>query len=258
MSHLIRPIRGSEADRFLQVLCQVFELDFERAKGVFFEEPFFDLGRKWALFENGEMVSILTTTPLLFGDGKAIGIAGVATVPEARGRGLAEKLLREVVAMAQAAGEGEVMLFAKQTSVYERCGFEVIDTVVKGPIASLGAPDDPEDMGYDDVERAYTAWSLQHHRRLRRDAPRWNLWTYNLKVCEPIGEGYFCFEGTMIREALVGTNHVAWPVPPGTEWYGLANMTEQLGIPGNFQFADLYLMAIGSPGPPQMFMTDQF
>lgn len=254
----VRPIRAREAERFLGVLCEVFDLDFDRAKAVFFDEPFFDLNRKWALFESGEMVSILTTTPLMFGDGRAVGIAGVATVAKARGRGLAEKLIREVTAVAQSVGEEEILLFAKQIDLYERCGFEVIDQVVRGPIASLGAMDDPDDLPFDRVENRYNLWSALHPRRLRRDAVRWCLWKYNLKVCEPVGEGYFCFEGNMIREAIVGADHVAWPVPPGTEWYGLEKLTQSMGVPGSFAGADLYLMALGSRGAPQMFMTDQF
>ena len=76
----IRPIRLDETDAFLRILCTVFELDFFRAQGLFREEPLFDIDRKWALFERGEMVSILTTTPLIFGWGKANGIAGVAAL----------------------------------------------------------------------------------------------------------------------------------------------------------------------------------
>ena len=73
----IRPIRLDETDTFLQILCDVFGLDFFRAQGLFKEEPLFDLSRKWALFEGDEMVSILTTTPLIFGWGREIGRAHV-------------------------------------------------------------------------------------------------------------------------------------------------------------------------------------
>ena len=67
----IRPVRPDEAEAFLELLCDVFSLDLNRAYDVFFSEPLFDLDRKWALFEGREMVSILTTTPLIFGWGRA-------------------------------------------------------------------------------------------------------------------------------------------------------------------------------------------
>jgi hypothetical protein len=50
----------------------------------------------------------------------------------------------------------------------------------------------------------------------------------------------------------------AWPVPLGTEWYGLGAMTQAMRVPGSFAFADLYLMGRGFDQPPLMFMTDQF
>ena len=93
----IRPIHRQEADTFLELLCKVFALDLARAKHVFFKEPMFDLERKWALFEDGKMLSILTTTPLQFGFGKAFGIAGVATEESARGRGLGGQILGRVL-----------------------------------------------------------------------------------------------------------------------------------------------------------------
>ncbi|MFQ3677072.1 MAG: GNAT family N-acetyltransferase, partial [Fimbriimonadaceae bacterium] len=130
----IRPIRGDEAETFLRLLCDVFELDFNRAHGVFFNEPMFDLQSKWALFDRGRMVSILTTVPLSFGWGDAIGIAGVATAPPERGKGRAGALVRFVVQNAFDLGCRSAYLFARQTAVYERVGFEVIDRVVRAPL----------------------------------------------------------------------------------------------------------------------------
>lgn len=255
---VIRPIRASEADRFLEILCDVFELDFVRARSVFYSEPSFDLERKWALFQGGEMVSILTTTPLAFGDGAAIGIAGVATRQDMQGRGLAARLINEVCAVSESKGEGRALLFAKRTTVYERCGFRALDEVVRGEVVASGECDDPADLTHDEVRRRYSAWAESEPRALRRNDFRWNIWTYNLKVCEPFGEGYFCFEGNIMREALILEARSSWPVPLGTEWYGLSSMTKAMNVPGSFPFADLYLMGRGFAEPPLMFMTDQF
>ncbi|MER3466893.1 MAG: hypothetical protein C4340_07395, partial [Armatimonadota bacterium] len=63
---VVRTIREHETPAFLALLCDVFDLNPARAENVFRSEPFFDLDRKWALFEGERMVSCLTTVPLLF------------------------------------------------------------------------------------------------------------------------------------------------------------------------------------------------
>ena len=59
----IRTIKESEGEAFLQLLCNVFKLDFDRAFSIFFSEPLFDLDRKWAMFDGPDMISISTTSP---------------------------------------------------------------------------------------------------------------------------------------------------------------------------------------------------
>jgi len=247
-----------ECDRFLAILCEVFDLDYDLAHGVFFADPGFDPARKWALFIEGEMQTILTTTPLQFGSSHAIGIAGVATLPAARGKGYAERLVSEVCSVSEAQGVSEAILFAKRRGLYEKCGFEVVDELVRGPIATLPTDTVGPALSFSEVEQLYADWSHQDSRRLRRDSHSWAKWKYSLKVCEPMGGGYACLEGTMIREAMTTDQALSWPVPPGAEWYGLRTLTDRIGVPGDLKFADLYLMGRGCPSPPQMFMTDQF
>lgn len=251
-------MRRQECDHFLAILCEVFDLDYSLAYGVFFAEPGFDPGRKWALFADGEMKSILTTTPLMFGDSKAIGIAGVATIPSARGQGLAERLVAEVCAVSEAQGAREAILFAKRTHLYARCGFEVIDEVVRGPITATGYDESQTNLSTEQVERLYNAWCERSPRRLRRDSFGWARWKFNLKVCESMGLGYGCIEGSTMREAVLNEPLTAWPVPLGTEWYGLRSLTTELGVPGDMASAELFLMGRNCSEPPQMFMTDQF
>ena len=114
----IRPIRKSEAESFLTLLCNVFDLDIVRARHVFFKEPMFDLERKWALFEDGELRTILTTAPLEFGFGRAFGVAGVATEPKHQGRGLAQRIIEHVLAHGASIGEpGCLLLRTKSRSI---------------------------------------------------------------------------------------------------------------------------------------------
>lgn len=253
----VRTIRADEAERFLDLMCAVFGLDPGRARGIFFAEPLFDLARKWALFEDGEMRAIMTTTGLRFGWGRAVGIAGVCTDPTHQGRGLAAKLLEHVLADAEAVGEGPALLFAHRTELYSRLGFEVIDEVVRGRIRSKGAPASSP-VPDAQVRAAYEAWSAADRSRLVRDSGRWRYWSWTLRLCEPFGDGYLCAEPQLVREAVPGEGEDAWPVPPGTEWYGLRSVTEALAVPVSSPRSELLLMGRGVPGRPQMFMTDQF
>lgn len=254
----IRPIRLDETDAFLRILCTVFELDFFRAQGLFREEPLFDIDRKWALFERGEMVSILTTTPLIFGWGKANGIAGVATIQSRQREGHALKLIRRVLVEAERAGEGPTLLLAADTRLYEAAGFEGIDRVVRGPVMSLPLEIDLETIAIGELQQKYDDWSGGHPDRLRRDEKRWSYWKWQFRECFAHKAGYFCLENGQMREILLSAPEKKLPIPTGTEWLGLSSMTDQLEIPLGAASVPMYLMGYNFPGIPQMFMTDQF
>ena len=255
----IRPIRAGEAEAFLQLLCDVFGLDFDRAHNLFFEDPMFDLRRKWALIEGQEMVSVLTTTPLEFGWGRAYGVAGVATRADRRGEGHAGKLLERVHRESQRMGEGAGLLFAKELGLYERLGFEPLDRVVRAPIATIPEGEIPPPMHVEEVRAMYSAWADGHPDRLRRDRPRWTLWKWHFRECNPFGDGYLCFENDTLREGLWSEPQAALPLPAGTEWFGTTLVADMLEIPvAAPPVVELYLMGRDVPGVPQLFMTDQF
>ena len=155
----IRTICKNETTLFLDLLCQVFHLNPKKAKPAFFSEPFFDLHRKWALFENGKMVSILTTTPLVFGIGKGIGIAGVATHPTARGKGLAKRLLQEVLDYSHHSNEPFALLFAKNPNLYHHAGFQVLDEVIRAPLETRAPPILPKYVSIENVKKCYQKWA---------------------------------------------------------------------------------------------------
>jgi GNAT superfamily N-acetyltransferase len=256
-----------EAPAFLGLLCDVFDLDFARASAVFTDEPMFDLDRKWALFEDGAMASILTTAPLVFGWGRAIGISGVATIPARRGAGLASELMSHVLRVAESRKEGPALLFAQDRRLYERFGFTVVDEVVRGPIragapqADAGAPSEgawPQPVPPRTVRRLYDRWSAARANRLRRDARRWRYWNWNLRSGDALGDGYLCLEGNVVREAVLWSPQEAWAVPEGAQWVGLRCVTEALQAPLDDPQPEMYAMARGFPEPPAMFLTDQF
>ncbi len=254
----IRTIRKNEGERFLTLLCQVFELDIVRARHVFFKEPMFDLGRKWALFEDGELRTILTTTPLEFGFGRAFGVAGVATDPKHQGRGLAQRMIEHVLEHGAATGEPGCVLFAHKETVYKRSGFQTVDIVVRGPIVASDLSDTPDVVPFSRVRSIYDAWAAADPARLRRDERRWRYWRWIPRTCESAVGGYVCVEPHLCREALVSPGLERWPVMPGTSWLGLESMTKSLSVPLVSSEKELFVMSHSMPGQIQMYMTDQF
>ncbi len=253
----IRPIREAEAEAFLRTLCEAFELDFDRASTLFFREPFFDLSRKWALFDSGRIVTLLTTTPLIFGWGRAIGIAGVATIASRQREGLAGQLIERVCREAERAGEGAVLLFAADTRLYQAQGFEALDRVIRADIARHKGVESRE-LTKVEVRSVYDGWSEQHPDRLRRDAQRWEYWGWQYRLAHSYQDGYLCFETDVLREAVFSTPRTTLPLPDLTQWYGTSLVTDVLDLPVDNIKVEMYLMGRNVPGVPQMFMTDQF
>jgi GNAT superfamily N-acetyltransferase len=258
MSTEIRPVTEGEAGTFLRLLCEVFELDFERATTVFFTEPLFDLSHKWALFENGIIRSVLTTTPIPFGWGETVGIAGVATDPRFRSQGLARRLLQHVLAASTERGYVGAMLFATSESVYSEVGFQTTDTVIEAPIILSEEIHDPVSMPRDEVKEKYMEWAMKDAARVQRTDQRWAYWSWRQAVIEKLEEGYICLEGSTIREALLEPAPKSLPIGVKCSWVGLKSMTEALQMPIGPERETLKLMTIGLPKRPQMFMTDQF
>jgi predicted acetyltransferase len=254
----IRPIQPEETEEFLQLLCVVFRLDLIRTREIFYKEPFFDLNRKWALIENKKMLSILTTTPLQFGFGSTIGIAGVATHPRARHKGLAKELLTEVLRHAKESQEGSCLLFARDTRLYEQIGFCSLDTVIRGKIRSTPKMQDLEPASIEQILSTYTAWADAHPLRLKRDSKRWRFWFFLRKTCLSHQNGYLCFERNTIREALLDPQLSYWPLGPQFEWVGLKHLTQELNVPVVNPTVEMTLMGYEFSNHPQMFMTDQF
>ena len=250
-----RPIRADEAENYLHLLCEVFDLDQSRAGQVFYSEPFYDLTRKWALFEHGVMTSILSMTPLEFGWGRAIGIAGVATRTSARGRGLGQRLLESALGASE---EQAALLFAYRPTLYARVGFEVIDEVISGELTIVPDPDEVEPIDTAEVKRLYSLWSEGHPDRLRRDAQRWEAWQWVYRPCEAFAGGYLCAEPMLCREVICTKASAAWPVMTGSRWSGLKSFTQLLQVPLSKTRHELLLMGRNMKSVPQMFMTDQF
>ena len=249
-----RSIEKQEGPAYLRVLCRVFDLDYARAESVFYHEPFFDLKRKWALFEDGKIRSVLTTVPLLFGDGPAMGIAGVGTLADHRCKGYGQMLLEAALD----AGEPRAALFAQARVLYERCGFEVLDDVVRAPFSQIEVDSDAELLGFNEVRVLYEEWAAMDPRRLIRDENRWGFWKWNLRMCAQVPGGYICQEGDTVRECVFHRAPVRWPVFDSGEWFGLRCLLEELSLPVKEPASELIFMGRGFSDVPRLFMTDQF
>lgn len=201
------------------------------------------------------MVSILTTTPIQIGTRQGSGIAGVATLPTYQGRGCAGRLMEAALG---AGGDDFSLLFAVRPELYQRHGFQIVDEVIQGPIRSGKYHDSGVIMPRAEVQRVYAQWAAESADRVVRNELRWRVWEWGLRACEPFDEGYVCYEGTVVREAILPIGLEAWPVPNRTEWIGLRHTTDLLRVPGEFKPTGLQLMARNLDFVPVMMMTDQF
>ncbi|MFZ4509194.1 MAG: GNAT family N-acetyltransferase [Fimbriimonas sp.] len=254
----IRTIRREESEDFLKLVCDTFDLDFNLAYDLFMSEPMFDLNRKWVLMEGREMVAACTTTPLVFGWGKAVGIAGVATRKSRQNEGHATKLLAKVLRESERREDGPALLLAKQTGLYDRLGFELLDRVIAAPLAV--DPAEPEEPMLNDaqVQAIYNNWAEQDPNRLRRNDARWEYWKWHCRTTQAAGQGYICYEGNVLREAILPEPMAMIPLPNSTEFFGLSNVADVLELPVFVPRTELVLMGRGVPGIPQFFLTDQF
>ena len=253
-----RLIQLAEGAAYLRALCRIFDLDYVRAESIFYHEPFFDLNRKWALFCDGFVRSILTTVPLQFGDGAAIGIAGVGTLVESRGKGYGQTLVEAALESATKDGETRALLFAQSDTLYKRCGFETLDRVIRADFTEVEVDPDAEVIGFERVRELYDAWALRDPKRLQRDDRRWNFWKWNLRMCVEVPGGYVCQEGDLVREVVLDQPPPRWPIFEQAEWFGLRTMAQELRLPLKNEREDLMFMGRGFTEVPRLYMTDQF
>lgn len=248
----MRPLHGSESRAFLDLMCEAFRLERVADLTTHVADPHWARSTRWGLFEGSDLVSILSTAPLEFAWGRAIGIASVATRAEWRRRGLAEQLLHEVLSQAEQAGICGALLFAHQEDLYRRAGFELLDTVVSGVLTSTSGEGTAIARG--DVRTIYDRWSFAHPARLRRTASDWVRWRSRWRDCVRSGRGYIALDNGQVREAVDALEPL--PAPDGVKWYGLDSLSKQFGLAARSH--ELLLMGRGFRDTPQMFMTDQF
>ena len=254
----IRPLREGEESQFVGLLADVFALDADLALPLFTSDPMYQRERNWGLWVGGRMVSCLTTRPLEFGWGRAVGIAGVSTLEAARGEGYAARLIERVLKESERAGEGPALLFCIDDRLYGRLGFEPLDCVVHAQVRSSGKPTPMEEPTLAEIRARYDAWALRSPERLRRDDRRWGYWAWKYRQLLALEGGYASLENDAVREVLAPGIEMGMPVPEGTEALALTYVIDKLDLPFTPTSVAMVLMGRGVPGLVQMFLTDQF
>lgn len=94
----LRCAKPDELEEVLQVMCSAFGLSFEKAKKIFFSDPFLNHSNNLVLMTNGQVTSCLTLLPIEVMIGGSVvrigGIAGLATKPDQQRKGYAARLLK--------------------------------------------------------------------------------------------------------------------------------------------------------------------
>lgn len=254
----IRRIEPGEAVRFLRLLCDVFELDFSRARPLYFNDPMYEVTQRWALFHDGELTAILSAAPLDFQAGRCLGIAGVATRPEYRGQGFAGELLEAMMLVNSRCSQTGYLLFAKDERLYRAHGFQTADVTWRAPFATEAYAPSPRGIKFVDMVAQYTKWSTEKPNRLLRNDRRWKLWKHHLRSTWVCGNGYLCNEGDTVREIITPSPPPQWPILPSFQWLGLKSMAESMQLPLGPGIREASLMLRNFGERPEFFLTDQF
>lgn len=162
-----RAVKVSELDAHFQVMCEAFGLDSDRARAIYYGDPFFELSHKRILFDDGKPVSGLTLVPatLRLAGGAAIdiaGIAGVGTPPSRRNCGFAGSLL--TTTLRDVPGELGYSIFGLVTDrpdYYSRFGWAVCSnmfqwTIPPGRLPRHAAASEVVEMSANEYDAART------------------------------------------------------------------------------------------------------
>jgi predicted acetyltransferase len=153
----------------------------------------------------------------------ASGVAGVAVLPELRGRGLAGQLLRHLLAAARERGAAISTLFDTTPYPYRRAGFEEIGALVRAavPTASLSGARVPPGLSLrpataEDVpllQSVYRDFARSGTALMDRDAARW--------LGDP-AEYLAAYDGVSVAVAADGTieAYVSYDRGPGYDHTG--------------------------------------
>jgi predicted acetyltransferase len=144
----VRSIRDGEQEQFLALMCECFALDFDSARSVFYDDPYYDLTHKRVLVDadTGTFLSCLTLVPsaIRITGGALVsvaGIAGVCTAPNSRGKGHARSLIRETLeTIPKEFGYSAAALVTTRPQIYHSVGFDDCSEVIHWSVNRQALP----------------------------------------------------------------------------------------------------------------------
>jgi predicted acetyltransferase len=206
----IRAVHHEELDAMLAVMCESFMLPFASARDLFYKDPYFDIEKKRALLEDGEIISCLTIMETRMWIGAAAaqvgGVAGVATRPTHRRNGYAGRLLEETIRTLRAQRCPFSALFPFSYDYYRRFGWEHAGTQMRVSTAPNLLPTFTDSRQVrpalpSDIAEMQQIYDQSSHRRTGsclRDRKRWTyLFEYAKKKVvyrRKKVEGYLLFD----------------------------------------------------------------
>lgn len=126
-------------------------------------------------FSGGQMVAGLLTIPMghWFGERSipAVGIAGVAIAPEARGEGKALSLMRETLDDARGKGFALSSLYPASLQLYRKAGYEIAGTRCRWTLDLKACPRPNSDLQLDRVDAAEHPELERLYTRVARTRP---------------------------------------------------------------------------------------
>lgn len=141
----IRTAKPEELDEVLKLMCESFDISYNAAYSIFYEDPYLNADDKALLFCDGKLASCLSLSTHICRIGRAdipiAAISGVASHPLYRKRGYAAKLLKYAETLIAERGFGLASLLADDFNFYRHRGWECIGELfrMKLPLASLPA-----------------------------------------------------------------------------------------------------------------------
>ena len=149
-------------------------------------DPAKDAAPRWGLYEGGRLLSAVTLCPFEVHWGAETvlsmgGIAGVATMPEARGAGYVDALLRHALETMRDAGQTISALYPFSWSFYQKFGWDAVGErrKVRLPLGEIRKADAPgrvervNDNAHAALSDGYSTFARRYRGAMTTDSHRW-------------------------------------------------------------------------------------